>query len=51
MVVDVRSAVAKRANVSSFGRGAGFVVSPDEVIDAVKKLLVKGGDGYGEDIR
>lgn len=50
MVDDVRSAVAKRAKVSSFGRGAGFVVSPDEVVDAVKKLLVKGGDGHAENI-
>ena len=51
MVEDVRSAVAKRANVNSFGRGAGFVISPDEVVEAVKKLLIKGGDGYAENIR
>lgn len=44
MVDDVKSAVARRAEVSSFGRGAGFVMSPDEIGDAVKKLLGKGGN-------
>ena len=43
MVDDVRSAVARRAEVKSFGRGAGFVVSPDEVIGEVKRILK--GDG------
>ena len=38
MVEDVKSAVARRAEVSSFGRGAGFVMSPDEIMAAVRKL-------------
>lgn len=38
MVEDVKNAVAKRATVSSFGRGAGFVMSPDEIMAAVRKL-------------
>ena len=38
MVEDVKSAVARRAAVSSFGRGAGFVMSPDEIMAAVRKL-------------
>jgi 2-oxoglutarate ferredoxin oxidoreductase subunit alpha len=39
MVDDVKSAVARRTAVSSFGRGAGFVMSPDEIIAAVHKLV------------
>lgn len=39
MVEDVRCAVAKRASVCSFGRGGGFVISPDEVVAEVKKML------------
>ena len=50
MVEDVKSAVAKRANVSSFGRGAGFVVSPDEVIEEVKRIIKEGGYDNGKDI-
>jgi len=47
MVEDVRSAVARRAEVSWFGRGAGFVVSPDEVVEAVMKLVKNGGKDRG----
>jgi 2-oxoglutarate ferredoxin oxidoreductase subunit alpha len=43
MIDDVKSAVAQRASVSAFGRGGGFVISPEEVIQAVKKLMDKGG--------
>ena len=50
MVDDVKSAVARRAAVSSFGRGAGFVVSPDEVVDEVKRILGKGGSCCGKDM-
>lgn len=39
MVDDVKSAVARRSTVSSFGRGGGFVISPGEITDAVKKIL------------
>ena len=42
MVEDVKSAVARRASVSYFGRGAGFVVSPGEVVEAVKNILKEG---------
>lgn len=47
MVEDVRSAVARRADVSWFGRGAGFVVSPDEVAAAVRNLAKNGGNDRG----
>jgi 2-oxoglutarate/2-oxoacid ferredoxin oxidoreductase subunit alpha len=43
MVEDVKSAVARRIPVSSYGRGAGFVMSPSEVKDVVMDLLEKGG--------
>lgn len=49
MVEDVKSAVARRCTVSSFGRGAGFVVSPEEVVNAVK-LVNTGGDGSANDL-
>jgi 2-oxoglutarate ferredoxin oxidoreductase subunit alpha len=39
MVDDVKNAVARRTAVSSFGRGAGFVMSPDEILAAVRKLI------------
>lgn len=39
MVDDVKSGVAKRACVSSYGRGGGFVISPEEIIVAVKKIM------------
>lgn len=39
MVEDVRCAVAKRTTISTFGRGGGLVISPDEVVDAVKKIV------------
>lgn len=42
MIDDVKSAVAKRAPVSAFGRGGGFVISPEEIIQAVNKLMDKG---------
>ena len=42
MVDDVKSAVAKRTPVSSFGRGGGFVISPDEITGAVKKIVGQG---------
>lgn len=51
MVDDVISAVARRSEVSSFGRGAGFVVSPEEVKTEVKKLVRQGGNIFGKDIR
>lgn len=50
MVDDVKRAVAKRAPVSSYGRGAGFVMSPSEVGNAVRSLLKKGGVGCGENL-
>lgn len=43
MVEDVKCAVARRTPVSAYTRGAGFVVSPDEVVGAVKDLISKGG--------
>lgn len=43
MVDDVRRAVAKRAPVSSCGRSGGMVVSPSDVINAVKKIVTEGG--------
>jgi len=39
MVDDVRRCVARRAPISTFGRGAGFVVSPDELIEQVRKIV------------
>lgn len=42
MVEDVRCAVAKRAEISSFGRSGGFVISPDEVVAEVKKIRQRG---------
>ena len=39
MVDDVKCAVAKRAPVTSFGRGGGFVISPDEIVNAVKTIV------------
>ncbi len=39
MVEDVRCAVAKRTTISTFGRGGGLVISPDEVVNAVKKIV------------
>ena len=39
MVEDVKCAVARRAEISTFGRGGGFVISPDQVVDAVQNLL------------
>ena len=39
MVEDVRCAVARRTTVSSFGRGGGFVISPDDVVGAVKNIV------------
>ena len=39
MVEDVRCAVSRRTPVSSFGRGGGFVISPDDVIGAVKSIV------------
>lgn len=40
MVDDVERAVARRAPVSSFGRGGGFVMSPSEIGGAIKRLIV-----------
>lgn len=39
MVEDVKCAVARRTEISSFGRGGGFVISPDQVVDAVWNVL------------
>ena len=37
MVADVRSAVARRAPVRSFGRSGGIILSPGDVIEAVRQ--------------
>lgn len=51
MADDVKRAVAKRVPVSSWGRGAGFVMSPSEVKEAVMNLVDKGGVGHGKDLQ
>lgn len=51
MVADVRSAVAKRAPISTFGRGGGVVISPEEIRDEVKRIINQGGDVYAKDLR
>jgi len=41
MVEDVRLAVNGKIPVEFYGRMGGIVPSPDEVLDALKKLLIK----------
>jgi 2-oxoglutarate ferredoxin oxidoreductase subunit alpha len=42
MVEDVRLAVNGKVKVEHFGRFGGMVHSPEEVVDAVEKLLIGG---------
>lgn len=43
MAEDVKCAVARRAKISTFGRGGGFVISPDQIVAAVRNLPGQGG--------
>ena len=42
MVEDVKCAIARRSEISTFGRGGGFVISPDQIVDAVRMLPGEG---------
>ena len=44
MVDDVRLAVNGRVPVEFFGRTGGIIPTPDEVLDAIRKLAGKGGE-------